>query len=197
VKNNIKIAIIGLVVILLIINIKPIPADKNNKEMSYQKTLITTDNILANISVIWDSFLHRFSKEDLEPIVTINQSATKDFYFPEINGTIPQINFSVICKHRLNYTVIIPRFTRVYIAISFNGIYILLNQSINNRCKSKEWEYINYTIESNADFIPLITNGENITLTIEVGAYFFFFKLWGKIISLDPITIQPISTLSQ
>ncbi|KYK20565.1 hypothetical protein AYK25_04625 [Thermoplasmatales archaeon SM1-50] len=196
-KNNIKIAIIGLVVILLIINIKPIPADKNNKEMSYQKTLITTDNILANISVIWDSFLHRFSKEDLEPIVTINQSATKDFYFPEINGTIPQINFSVICKHRLNYTVIIPRFTRVYIAISFNGIYILLNQSINNRCKSKEWEYINYTIESNADFIPLITNGENITLTIEVGAYFFFFKLWGKIISLDPITIQPISTLSQ
>ncbi len=196
-KNNIKIAIIGLVVILLIINIKPIPADKNNKEISYQKTLITTDNILANISVIWDSFLHRFSKEDLEPIVTINQSATKDFYFPEINGTIPQINFSVICKHRLNYTVIIPRFTRVYIAISFNGTYILLNQSINNRCKSKEWEYINYTIESNADFIPLITNGGNITLTIEVGAYFFFFKLWGKIISLDPITIQPISTLSQ
>jgi hypothetical protein len=90
--------------------------------------------------------------------------------------------------------VLIPRFTRVYIAISYNDTYILLNESINHRCKSLEWEYINFTVESNNQFIPLITNGENITLTVEVGAYYFFFKYWGVIEMLDPITVHPIPT---
>ncbi|PNX53793.1 MAG: hypothetical protein BV458_02640 [Thermoplasmata archaeon M9B2D] len=191
-KNPQTTAILGMIVILMIVSIEPIHANQSNKELSFQNNLISTENIVANISVTWDSFLHRFSKDDLEPIVTINQSDTRDFYFPEINGMIPQINFSVVCKHRLNYKVIIPRFTCVYIAVSFNGTYILLNQSVNNRCKSLEWEYINYSIASNDQFIPLITNGENITLTVEVGAYFFFFKIWGDIVTLDPITIHPL-----
>jgi|GEM_PF-1557472 len=192
-KNNAKtLIILGMVFIVVTLSIEPIHADQTNKELSFQNNRISTENIVANISVTWDSFLRRFSKEDLEPIVTFNQSGTRDFYFPEINGMIPHINFSVICKHRLNYKVLFPRFTRVYVAVSFNGSYILLNQSINNRCKSSEWEYINYSIASNDEFIPLITNGQNITLTVEVGAYFFFFRLWGDILSLDPITIHPL-----
>jgi hypothetical protein len=49
-------------------------------------------------------------------------------------------------------------------------------------------------IQSNEDFIPLVTNGENITLTVEVGAYFFFIRFWGKIESLHPITLHPVPT---
>jgi hypothetical protein len=181
-KNKAKTSIIIAVVsIFLLISIEPILAEKKTEDARFQTTLLDTENVLANISVTWDSFLRRFSFKDLEPLVIINSSGINDFYFPEINGTIPQINFSVICKHRLNHSVIFPRFTRAYIAVSYNGTYILLNQSIKTPCKSLEWEYINFSIQSNEDFIPLETNGENITLDVEVGAYFFFFKLWGKL----------------
>jgi hypothetical protein len=186
--------IIGIVFILMMISIVSIQASENKKDAFPQKTLASSENILANISLSWDSFFHKFSLKDLDPIVVINQSSVKDFYFPEINGTIPNINFTVVCQHRLLNPVLIPRFTRVYIAISYNDTYILLNESINHRCKSLEWEYINFTVESNNQFIPLITNGENITLTVEVGAYYFFFRYWGVIEMLDPITVHPIPT---
>jgi hypothetical protein len=193
VKNKAKTTIIiGLSFILLMISIEPINADGTKKEICSPKTLTASENILADITMTWDSFFHRFSIKDLEPIVTINQSSITDFYFPEVNGTIPQINFTIICKHRLENPVVFPRFTVVYLAISYNGTYILLNESINHRCKSLEWEYINLTVESNDQFTPLITNGENVTLTVEVGAYFFFFKYWGTIEILDPIIVHPI-----
>ncbi len=183
--------ILGLTFILMMVSIIPVEASENKKDGIPQTVLTTNENILADITVTWDSFFHRFSFKDLEPIITINQSVVKDFYFPEVNGTIPQINFTVVCKHRLENPVLFPRFTRVYIAISYNDTYILLNESINNRCKSLEWEYINFTVESNDQFIPLVTNGENVTLTVEVGAYSFFFGLHGTIEVLDPIIAHP------
>jgi hypothetical protein len=181
----------------MILTIEPISVGENNKDILVPKTLTASDTYLADITMTWDSFFHRFSIKDLEPIVTINQSGITDFYFPELNGTIPQINFTVVCKHRLENPVLFPRFTVVYLAISYNGTYILLNQSINHRCKSLDWEYINLTVESNDQFIPLITNGENITLTAEVGAYSFFFGLHGTIETLDPIIIHPVPIRSK
>ncbi len=194
-KNKAKTTIIiGLTFILLMMSIEPINADETKKDICSPKTLTASENILADITITWDSFFHRFSIKDLEPIVTINQSGITDFYFPEVNGTIPQINFTVVCKHRLENPVLFPRFTQVYLAISYNDTYILLNQSINHRCKNLEWEFINLTVVSNDQFIPLITNGENITLTAEVGAYSFFFKYWGTIETLNPIIVHPIPT---
>jgi len=184
-----KTIILGIITLLLIISIAPNQASITKKETSPQQNLLANDNIVADITVTWDSFLHRFSFQDLAPNVTINQSATRDFYFPEINGSIPQINFTVVCKHKLVSKVLFPRFTQVYLALSYNGSYILLNESSNHRCKSLEWEYINLTVDSSNGFIPLITNGQNVSLNVEVGAYFFIF---GAIEQLAPITIHPI-----
>ena len=184
-----KTIILNIITLILIISIAPNQASITTKETSPQQNLLANDNILADITVTWDSFLHRFSLQDLGPNVTINQTATTDFYFPEINGSIPQINFTVVCKHKLVSKVIFPRFTQVYIAVSYNGSFILLSQSINHRCKSLDWEYINLTVDSSNGFIPLVTNGQNLTLNIEVGAYFFIF---GSIQQLAPITIHPV-----
>jgi hypothetical protein len=184
-----KTIILGLITILLIVSIAPNQARYTKKETSPQQNLLANENVVADITVTWDSFLHLFSLKGLAPNVTINQSATTDFYFPEINGSIPQINFTVTCKHKLLSPVIFPRFTQVYCAISYNGSYILLNESSNHRCQNLEWEYINLTVDSNSGFIPLITNGENVTLDVEVGAYFFIF---GSIVQLAPITIHPV-----
>jgi hypothetical protein len=183
-----KTIILGIITILLIISVTPSQASITKKETSPHQNLLTNDNIVADITVTWDSFLHQFSLQALAPNVTINQTAT-DFYFPEINGSIPQINFTVVCKHKLVSKVIFPRFTQVYIAVSYNGSFILLSQSINHRCKSLDWEYINLTVDSSNGFIPLVTNGQNLTLNIEVGAYFFIF---GSIQQLAPITIHPV-----
>jgi len=184
-----KTIILDIIIILLFVSVTPNQASITKKETSPQQNLLANDNIVADITVTWDSFLHRFSLQDLGPNVTINQTATTDFYFPEINGSIPQINFTVVCKHKLVSKVLFPRVTQVYLALSYNGSYILLNESSYHRCKSLEWEYINLTVESNNGFIPLVTNGENITLDVEVGAYFFIF---GAIEPLAPITIHPI-----
>jgi len=184
-----KTIILDIITLLLIISVTPSQANYTNKDTNTQQNLLANDNIIADITVTWDSFLHRFSLQDLAPNVTINQTATSDFYFPEINGSIPQINFTVVCKHKLVSKVLFPRVTQVYLALSYNGSYILLNESSNHRCKSLEWEYINLTVESNNGFIPLVTNGENITLDVEVGAYFFIF---GAIEQLAPITIHPV-----
>jgi hypothetical protein len=181
--------ILGIITFILIMSVASNQARDTKKETLPQQNLLANGNVVADITVTWDSFLHRFSLKDLAPNVTINQSATRDFYFPEINGSIPQINFTVVCKHKLLSPVIFPRFTQVYIAISYNGSYILLSQSTNHRCQSKEWEYINLTVDSSNGFIPLVTNGENITLNVEVGAYFFVF---GAVEQLDPITIHPV-----
>ncbi len=184
-----KTIILGIITLLLILGNAPSQASITNKETNPQQSLLANENIVADITATWDSFLHRFSFKDLAPNVTINQSATRDFYFPEINGSISQLNFTVICKHKLISPVIIPRFTQVYIAISYNGTYILMSQSSNHRCQSLEWEYINLTVDSSNGFIPLVTNGQNITLNVEVGAYFFIF---GAVEQLAPITIHPV-----
>jgi hypothetical protein len=184
-----KYTILGLIALVLILSIAPGQTRLINNESNPQHSLFANDNIVADISVTWDSFLHHYSIKDLAPNVTINQSATRDFYFPEINGTIPQLNFTVICKHKLISPVILPRFTQVYIAVYLNGSYILLSQSPNHRCQSQDWEYINLTVDSSNGFIPLESNGQNITLDIEVGAYFFIF---GSIQRLAPVTIHPV-----
>jgi hypothetical protein len=56
------------------------------------------------------------------------------------------------------------------------------------------WEYLNFTVGSDNQLVPLITNGENITLTVEVGAYGFPFGLQGITNILDSITVHPIPT---
>ncbi len=187
-----KTIILGIITLLLFISVAPNQARDADTETTPQQNLLENDNIVADITVTWDSFFHRFSFKDLAPNVTINQSTTTDFYFPEINGSIPHINFTVVCKHKLVTKVLFPRFTQVYLAISYNGSFILLNESSKLRCTSLEWEYINLTVSSNNGFIPLLTNGENITLDIEVGAYFFIF---GAIQQLTPVTIHPVPTI--
>jgi len=185
--------ILGIIFILMMISIVPIQASENKKDAFPQKTLTASENILANMTVTWDSFFHRFSLNDLQPKVIINQSTIKDFYFSEINGTI-QMNFTVICKHKLEKSVLIPRFTRVYLAISYNDTNIFQPESINHRCRNLVWEYLNFTVGSDNQLVPLITNGENITLTVEVGAYGFPFGLQGITNILDSITVHPIPT---
>jgi hypothetical protein len=185
--------ILGIIFILMMISIVPIQASENKKDAFPQKTLTASENILANMTVTWDSFFHRFSLNDLQPKVIINQSTIKDFYFSEINGTI-QLNFTVICKHKLEKSVLIPRFTRVYLAISYNDTNIFQPESINHRCRNLVWEYLNFTVGSDNQLVPLITNGENITLTVEVGAYGFPFGLQGITNILDSITVHPIPT---
>ncbi len=184
-----KTLIIGTISLLLIMSVASNQARDTTRQTNPQKNLLTNENVVADITVTWDSFFHRFSIKDLAPNVTITQTPTRDFYFPEINGSIPQLNFTVTCKHKLVSSVILPRFTQVYIAISYNNTYILLRQSENHRCKNLEWEYINLTVDSSNGFIPLVTHGQNITLDIEVGAYFFIF---GSIERLAPVTIHPV-----
>jgi len=184
-----KTIVMGTIVMLLFMTITSIQATNTPIKIKSIQSLNTDENTVADVALTWDSFFHNFSFKNLAPNVTINQSATKDFYFPEINGTIPMINFTVVCKHKLLNPVLLPRFTQVYLAISYNGSYILLNQSNYHRCQSLDWEYINLTVESRNGFVPLVTNGQNITLDIEVGAFFFIF---GSIEKLAPITIHPI-----
>jgi hypothetical protein len=193
VKDLVKRTILlGTIFILMMISFVSIQASENKKDAFPHKTLVTSENILANMTVTWDSFFHSFSLKALQPIVSINQSEIKDFYFPEINGTIQQINFTVVFRHKLENSVLIPRFTRVYVAISYNDSYIFLRESINHRCKNSVWDYQNFTIGSGHQLIPLITHGENVTLTVEVGAYGFPFGFQGVTNVLDPITVHPI-----
>lgn len=186
-----KIPLAGLVIIILIISISA-QATVLKKEEYVQKNLGINENIVADVSLEWDSFLHRFSFKDLDPVVTIYQHTIKDYYFPEINGTIPQINFTVTCKHHLLYPVLFPRSTWVHLAILYNDTPIFLQESEKHPCKTQEWEYINFTAVSDGAFEPLVTNGESITLILEVGAYGSFFGLRGDIQLLEPITIHPI-----
>jgi hypothetical protein len=157
--------------------------------------MVDPENILANVSLSWDSFLHRFSFEDLDPKVSINQTPVRDFYFPEINGTIQQLNFTVIYRHKLDYRVILPRFTQFYLAIPYNDTYYLfLYESQKYRCTTFDWEYHNFTVGPDDQLLPLETNGKNMTLTVEVGAYGNFFGLRGETEVLANITIHPILT---
>ncbi|MCX6671414.1 MAG: hypothetical protein NTX92_05800, partial [Euryarchaeota archaeon] len=103
-----KTMILGIITVLLIVSVAPNQARFTNKKTNPQQTLLANENVVADITVTWDSFLHRFSLKDLAPNVTINQSAIRDFYFPEVNGSISQINFTVVCKHKLLSTVIFP-----------------------------------------------------------------------------------------
>lgn len=193
-KNKIRISlIIGLLFILTMINIGPTQANQDKKDTSSQQILSDNENILADIIVTWDSFFHRFSFKDLAPNITINQSDTTDFYFSEINNTI-QMNFTIICKHRLENPVIIRRLTRIYLAISYNDSYLFLAESINHRCKNLTWEYINFTIDPSYQLIPLLTNGENKTLTVEVGVFGFPFGTQGVTLFLNSIIVHPIPT---
>ncbi len=180
-----------IAVLLLIMSITA-QATLQKKEEYMQQNLASNENIVADISLSWDSFLHQFSFKDLDPIVTINQSSTTDYYFPEINGTIPKINFTVNCKHQLLYRVLLPRSTQVYFALMYNDSYIFLQQSEKQPCTTEEWIYINFTAVSDESFEPLRTNGENITLAVEVGAYGFFFGVRGEIRFLEQITVHPI-----
>jgi len=171
-----KTLILSIISLRLIVSIAPNQARVTTKETTLQKSLLSNENVVTDITVTWDSFLHRFSLKDLAPNVTITQSSTRDFYFPEINGSIPQLHFTVTCKHKLISPVIFPRFTRVYIAISYNDTYTLLHQSKNHRCQNLEWEYINLTVDSNNGSIPLVTNGSKYHLRYR--SWSLFLCLW-------------------
>jgi len=185
--------VLATTVLVLIMSVVPIQASVHKKEMKPQSTVAFSGNILANVSLSWDSFLHRFSFNDLDPKVSINQSAVRDFYFPEINGTIQQMNFTVIFRHKLDYRVILPRYTQFYLAIPYNDTYFLfLYESEKYRATTFEWEYHNFTVGPDDQLLPLETHGKNTTLTVEVGAYGNFFGLRGETEVLANITIHPI-----
>jgi hypothetical protein len=183
--------IFGILFMLLTMSIATIQANENKKNLLPKKALADNENILANISVTWFSFFYNFSVDDLQPKISVNQSTVTDFYFPEINGSI-QMNFTVVCRHKLVNKVIIPRFTRVYLAVIYNGSYLFWAESVNHRCKNLWWEYINFTVDPNSQLIPLNTTGNNATLDVEVGIYGFPFGMKGNTLALNPITVHPI-----
>lgn len=156
-------------------------------------TLVENDNILAEITVTWDSFFHTFDINALQPLVNINQTEVTDFYFPEINGTV-QMNFTIVCKHRLENKVLLPRSTRVYLSITHNDSYLFRQESNNHRCKNLAWEYINLTVTPNNQLFNLTTQGKNTTLTVEAGVYGFPFGMKGITMFLDDIIIHPVPT---
>jgi len=193
-KDVIKRAkILGIIVILLMTSIVTIQAAVLEKNTESWTTSGESENILADITVSWNSFFHTFNINDLQPIVTINQSDTVDFYFPEINDTL-QMNFTVICKHRLINKVLFPRSTRVYLSITYNDTYIFRHESNNKRCKTLTWEYLNSTVDQDNQLINLTTYGENVTLKVEVGIYGFPFGFKGITMYLNDITVHPIPT---
>lgn len=168
-----------------------IQTSAGKKGSMLQETSTDGNNVLANMTVAWDSFFATLNFNGLQPKVSINQSDMKDFYFPEVNGTL-QMNFTVVCKHRLEHRVIIPRLTRVYLSISYNESYVFRRESNNTRCKSLSWEYMNFSVDPEDQLMNLTTQGNNLTLTVEVGAYGFPFGFNGITMFLDDITVHPI-----
>ena len=188
-----RVIILGVILILLMSTFTQMQAKENNKATFPRKALGPNENVLANMTVIWDSFFHKFSIKDLQPKVVVNQSAVRDFYFPmAINGTVEQLNFTIVCRHKLNNSVIIPRYTRVYLALSYNNSYIFQHESINHRCKNLTWDYIDFTVGPDNQLVPLIANGQNLTLTLVVGVFGFPFGFQGITETLEPIVIHPI-----
>lgn len=190
-KDDIRKSLIfGIILLVLTMGLVNIQTGVGKKNIAPQEISTDGDNVLANMTVAWDSFFATFNVNNLQPKVGINQSNTVDFYFPEVNGTL-QMNFTVVCKHRLEHRVIIPRFTRVYLSISYNESYIFRRESNNTRCRSLLWEYMNFTVEPDDQLMNLTTHGNNLTLTVEVGAYGFPFGFNGITMFMDDITVHP------
>jgi hypothetical protein len=185
--------IFGILFILIITSFFNIQAGVSKKDTLPQTTSAENKNVLAEITVKWDSFFHTFNINDLQPTVTINQSEMIEFYFPEINDTI-QMNFTVFCKHKLENKVLFPRSTRVYLSITHNDTYLFRHESNNYRCKTLTWEYLNYTVDPHNQLVNLTTHGQNTTLKVEVGIYGFPFGLKGITMFLNDIIVHPVPT---
>jgi len=74
-----KTLILSIISLRLIVSIAPNQARVTTKETTLQKSLLSNENVVTDITVTWDSFLHRFSLKDLAPNVTITQNTPRDF----------------------------------------------------------------------------------------------------------------------
>lgn len=190
-----KALVLGSLFILITMSIVPIQASENKKELSPYNTYKYGDNILGTITVKYQSFWATGDPRDLIPIIIFNQSDTKDFYFDEIDGWI-QLNFTVICKQRLENYTSFPRFTRYETYIKYNGDHIFAYRSISYICWTLKWKYNNITLGPDQMINGIYTNGQNITLSyLQVGVrafpgYFFV----GNYTNWEPITVHPIPT---
>jgi len=186
-----------LAVILLLITMSTIsiPAIENKKDISPQTTLEYSENILAYITVEWESFFSGWNLSDLPPNVTINQSDTREFHFQEINGII-QMNFTVVCKQKLLNRTLFPRFARFDLVLKHNNTHIY-NDINSFFCNELIWKYGNIIVGRNDTINDLVTNGQNATLIPTVGTRTFptlFLFLTGIYEELEPITVVPIPT---
>ena len=190
--------ILGIIFILMAMSIIPIQASENKKDAIPLKTQVNGENILAYINVGWDTFFTDRDPFDQPPRVNITQSATRDFYFPEINGTI-QMNFTVVCKQRYENPPILLRFTRFDLSVYCNNTYRFQYVSSFQRCKAVVWQYNNIAVGPNDVKNPLYTNGSNWTVNAKVGALGVPFGIIYYILGytsrfLEPITVHPIPT---
>jgi hypothetical protein len=192
-----KASVLGTLIILITLSIAPIQANENKKEVSSQTSHENGENILGTITVKHQSFWATGDLRDLIPTIIFNQSDTRDFYFEEIDGWI-QLNFTVICKQRLENYTSFPRFTRYETYVKYNDDYIFAFRSLSYICWTLKWKYNNITLKPDQMINGLYTNGQSITLSyLQAGVRAFpGYLLTGKYINWEPITIHPIPTSS-
>jgi hypothetical protein len=190
-----KSIVLGIIFILMVMSIVPIQASENKKDISPQTTHENGENILGYITVKWQSFFATFNLSDLRPIIIFNQSDTRDFYFPEIDGIV-QLNFTVVCRQRLENRTLFPRFTRYEFSIKYNGDFLFNCITKFYPCWTLKWKY-NDIIQGPKDTINDVhTNGQNVTLSpLLVGVRTIpGNSSWGDYDDWEPITIHPIPT---
>jgi hypothetical protein len=184
-----KFLVLGIIFISITISIASVLASENKEAPSSQVTLKNDENILANITVEWESFFTNWKLMDLCPRVNITQDETRVFYFPEINGAI-QMNFTVLCKHIMLNNALFPRFERYDAIIKHNNINIFNNYTKFYCCSKLSWEYV--TLELDHMLNPVYTNGQNATLQVIVGTRTFpCGLLFGHYKTLENITVVP------
>jgi hypothetical protein len=186
--------VLGTLVILMTMSIVPIQASENKKEVSPQTTHENGKNILAYITVEWESFFSTWNITHLPPKINITQSDIRDFYFPEINGVI-KMNFTIVCKQKVLDNVLFRRWVRFEFYLPNSSPYIYNTQN-SSFTKKLTWEYSNITVGPNT-LNDLVTNGSNATLIPRVGVrcfpifWIFFFGVYED---LKPIVVHPIPT---
>jgi hypothetical protein len=117
-----KAIIVGTIFILITMSIVPIQASDIKRETALQKTQLTNNNVIGTLTLKWNNFL---MTSKLSWKINFNQSTTRDFYFTEVNGTLQNVNFTIICKQWLENRVIVPRFIKCHLALynDTNGVY--------------------------------------------------------------------------
>jgi hypothetical protein len=156
--------VFGTIFILITMSMIPIYASDTTKNQSPQKVQSEQQYVLGYITVSCDWF---FVKGHVPFKAVITFSNQTEFHFPEINGII-QMNFTVICKQRLEDHLIFPRWVKYYAEVWEAGSpdYTWDYWSHYYRCRSLLWKYHNITLDKTNWIFPVHTNGSNATIRV-------------------------------